>query len=69
MTTQLPKNLPLLPLRNGVLFPSTVLTLPVGRKRSLELVKTLEVSDIIAVGTQRDRRTSNPGKLGTARSV
>ncbi|MEM6273698.1 MAG: endopeptidase La [Myxococcota bacterium] len=51
---------PLLPLRNGVLFPGTVITLPVGRPRSVALLESLQQGDVIAVGVQRDPKTSDP---------
>jgi len=37
----------LLPLRTGVLFPGTVITLPVGRKRSVALVESLQAGAIM----------------------
>ncbi len=52
---------PLLPLRRGVLFPGTAITLPMGRKQSLELVNHLEPNAIIGVGVQRDPQVLNPG--------
>jgi len=54
-------SVPLLPLRNGVLFPGTIITLPVGRERSVALLKAIQAGHIIGVGVQRDRRTENPG--------
>jgi ATP-dependent Lon protease len=53
---------PLLPLRTGVLFPGTVITLPVGRKRSLALVESLHPGDVIAAVTQRDPKVVDPGR-------
>src|SRR5262249_8544287 len=44
---------PLLPLRNGVLFPGTVITLPVGRERSVALVRSLAKADVLGVATQK----------------
>ncbi|MEM6731609.1 MAG: endopeptidase La, partial [Myxococcota bacterium] len=56
-----PENpIPLLPLRNGVLFPGTVITRPVGRPRSVALLETLRQGDVIAVGVQRDAKVSDP---------
>ena len=52
---------PLLPLRRGVLFPGTAITLPMGRKQSLELINHLEPNAIIGVGVQRDAAVLNPG--------
>jgi len=51
---------PLLPLRTGVLFPGTVLTLPVGRKRSVALIQSLHAGDVIGVVTQRDPKVTDP---------
>src|SRR5437762_10875133 len=51
---------PLLPLRNGVLFPGTVITLPLGRKQSVELSKAVRQGDIIGVAVQRDPKEIDP---------
>lgn len=51
---------PVLPLRNGVLFPGTVIALPIGRERSLALVRTLSKGDVIGVVTQKDRAVVDP---------
>jgi ATP-dependent Lon protease len=51
----------LLPLRNGVLFPGTVITLPIGRERSVALVRDLHKGDVIGVATQRDPTVTDPG--------
>jgi ATP-dependent Lon protease len=53
---------PLLPLRTGVLFPGTVITLPVGRKRSVALVESLHRGDVIGTVTQRDPKVADPGR-------
>ncbi len=45
---------PLLPLRSRVLFPGTVLTLPVGRSRSVALLEAVRAGDVIGVAPQRD---------------
>ncbi|MEO7094111.1 MAG: endopeptidase La [Polyangiales bacterium] len=50
----------LLPLRTGVLFPGTVITLPVGRERSVALLRTLHVGDIVGVVAQKDPRHDSP---------
>ncbi|HEX9296191.1 MAG TPA: LON peptidase substrate-binding domain-containing protein, partial [Polyangiaceae bacterium] len=56
-----PKSLfPLLPLRTGVLFPGTMITLPVGRKRSVALVESLHSGDVIGVVTQREPKIVDP---------
>jgi ATP-dependent Lon protease len=56
----LPTELPLLPLRSGVLFPNTTLSLPVGRKRSVSLMSQLRPGEIIAVAMQRDSKVDEP---------
>src|SRR5690349_20923026 len=56
----LPSTFPFLPLRNGVLFPGTIITLPIGRERSVALVKTLRKGDVIGVITQRDPKVTDP---------
>ena len=58
-----PENsVPLLPLRTGVLFPGGVLTLAVGRPRSVALVRTLHEGSVIEVLTQREARTLEPSE-------
>ena len=51
---------PLLPLRTGVLFPGTIITLPVGRKRSVALVESLHPGDVVGVVTQKDPKVADP---------
>ncbi len=51
---------PLLPLRNGVLFPGTVVTIPVGRERSRKLIEDLSPGAVVGVAVQRDPRTLDP---------
>src|SRR5262249_32595315 len=53
---------PVLPLRTGVLFPGTLITLPVGRKRSVALVGSLKTGDVLGVVTQRDPKLVDPGR-------
>src|SRR4051794_19817649 len=52
---------PLLPLRNGVLLPGTVITLPVGRERSVALVRGLSRGDVLGVASQKDASVEVPG--------
>ncbi len=54
-------DLPLLPLRNGVLFPGTSTTIPVGRPRSVALAKSLNRNDLVIIGTQLDVKIAEPG--------
>ncbi|HSN98610.1 MAG TPA: endopeptidase La [Candidatus Nanopelagicales bacterium] len=51
---------PLLPLRTGVLFPGTSITLPVGRSRSVALLNDVRAGDIVGVVAQRDARLEDP---------
>src|SRR6185503_20666182 len=53
---------PLLPLRNGVVFPGTRVTLPVGREKSVALLATVHPGDIVGVVTQRDATLLDPGE-------
>ena len=59
----IPEELPILPLRDTVIFPTAVMPLTVGRESSVQLVN--EVQDrngLLAVVTQRDKTIETPGK-------
>ncbi|MDR8391091.1 endopeptidase La [Aliifodinibius sp. S!AR15-10] len=57
-----PENLPILPLKNTVLFPGVVVPITVGRDKSLELVKdSYENDKIIGVVAQKEEDEENPG--------
>ncbi len=56
----LPTTFALLPLRSGVLFPGTTMSLPVGRPRSVKLIGDVSVGDIIGVAVQRNPKTDEP---------
>lgn len=57
-----PESLPILPLKNTVLFPGVVVPITVGRDRSLALVKEAYAGDkIIGVVTQKDEDVEEPG--------
>jgi ATP-dependent Lon protease len=43
-----------------VLFPGTVITLPVGRKRSIALVEAIHTGDVVGVVSQRDPKVVDP---------
>ncbi len=59
----LPQTLPILALRNAVLFPGTILPITIGRDKSLKLVKALYKSTkIIGAVTQIDAGEENPRK-------
>jgi ATP-dependent Lon protease len=59
-TTTSGNRLALIPLRRGVLFPGTMLTISVGRKRSSAVLGDHKPGDEIVVGTQRDPRDEDP---------
>lgn len=67
--------LPVLPVRNTVLFPHVVLPLAVGRERSIALIKEAATSDSpVAVVTQREADVAEPGeadlyRIGTAAQI
>lgn len=53
--------LPLLALRNIVLFPGVVLPISIGREESLEAVKAAKkMKNFIAVSTQKNRKVEEP---------
>src|ERR1700675_1086898 len=57
----LPHELPILPVRDTVLFPGAVLPLPVGRESSLALLNSLEGTEkILGVVAQLDPRVEAP---------
>lgn len=59
--SEIPGELPILPLKNTVLFPGVVVPITVGRDRSLALVKEAYESDkTIGVVTQKDESVENP---------
>ena len=57
----IPKEIPILPLRNSIMFPHTVMPLVVGRNRSVKLIKDVLASHkIIGVIAQKDARIEDP---------
>src|SRR6187431_2651902 len=60
---QFPDELPVLPIRNAVLFPGAVAPFDVGREKSLALVEDLDAqpSQVIAIFAQRDPSIDDPG--------
>jgi ATP-dependent Lon protease len=73
--SSLPESLPILALRNTVLFPGVVLPITVGRDASLKLVKDAYGGDrLIGVISQRDPEIENPEendlyRVGTAATI
>jgi ATP-dependent Lon protease len=55
-----PKNLPVLPVRDTVLYPHAVLPLTVGRESSVELINSLGEDKTIVVAAQREARVDAP---------
>ena len=57
----LPETLPILPLRNTVLFPGVVIPITAGRDKSISLIKDANNgSKVIGVVSQKDEGTENP---------
>ncbi|WP_299528755.1 endopeptidase La [Ulvibacterium sp.] len=57
----LPETLPILPLRNTVLFPGVVIPITAGRDKSISLIKDANNgSKVIGVVSQKDEETENP---------
>lgn len=58
----IPEVLPILPLRNTVLFPGVVIPITAGRDKSISLIKDANNgSKTIGVVSQKDENTENPG--------
>lgn len=58
----LPETLPILPLRNTVLFPGVVIPITAGRDKSINLIKDANNgSKVIGVVSQKDEEVENPG--------
>ena len=59
---EVPENLSILPLRNSVLFPGSIIPIDVGRKKSVRLVEEAISKERPAIGilTQKDARTEDP---------
>ena len=57
-------DLPVLPIRNAVLFPGAVAPFDVGREKSVALVEAVQnlPSPVIAIFAQRDPSTDDPGE-------
>ena len=60
--TDVPDVLPILPLRNTVLFPGVVLPITVGRKKSLKLIQDVNKgSKLLGTVAQKDYTVDEPG--------
>lgn len=71
----IPETIPILPIRNTVLFPGVIIPVTVSREKSLILVKNAYKNNIpIGVIAQKDLNAEEPGiddlyRVGTAASV
>ena len=70
-----PKDLPILPLRNNVLFPGVVIPITVGRDKSIKLIQEANKGNkIIGVVSQKNQEEETPGfddlhKTGTVAQI
>jgi ATP-dependent Lon protease len=59
--TNIPEVLPILPLRNTVLFPGVVIPISVGRNKSLKLIREIyKKNKILGTVAQKDASTDEP---------
>ena len=74
-TAELPESLPILPLRNTVLFPGVVIPITVGRDKSIKLIKDSYKGDrLIGVVSQKEVSIEDPtfsqlNRVGTAATI
>ena len=60
----IPEELPILPVRDAVIFPNAVIPLTVGRESSVKLINDVQQGDgMLVVLTQRDKRVDSPGPM------
>ena len=58
----LPESLPILPLKNTVMFPGVVIPITASRDKSIKLIKDSNTkSKLIGVVSQKDSKVQNPG--------
>lgn len=73
--SELPKELPILPLRNTVLFPGVILPITVGREKSIRLVNDIYKKDkVIGTVAQLNAQVNEPEeedmyRLGTVAQI
>ena len=71
----IPEELPILPVRDAVIFPNAVVPLNVGRESSVKLINDVQQGDgMLVVLTQRDKHVDSPGpqdlyEIGTVSMV
>ncbi|MBR8534711.1 endopeptidase La [Carboxylicivirga sediminis] len=72
---EVPDILPILPLRNTVLFPGVIIPISIGREKSLTLIKEIQKSKgVFGAVAQKDIKVDNPQKedlydIGTVAKV
>ena len=72
---ELPEVVPLLPIKNTVLFPGVVIPITVGRDKSIQLIRDANKSKIpIGVVAQKDRKVEDPSindlyEMGTVAQI
>ena len=55
------KEIPILPLRNTMLFPGTLLPITIGRRSSLRMINEVsKTGEVIGVFSQKDDSVDNP---------
>jgi ATP-dependent Lon protease len=58
----IPAELPILPVRDAVIFPNAVIPLTVGRESSVKIINDVQQGDgMLVVLTQRDKKVDAPG--------
>ena len=73
--TDFPSDIPILPLRNNVLFPGVVIPITVGRDKSIDLIKYANNKDkVVGVVSQKNPEEENPtlkdlNKIGTVGTI
>ena len=72
---EIPSSLPILPLRNTVLFPGVVIPITVGRDKSIKLIKEVYKKDkLVGIVSQKDASIEDPtiddlNKIGTVAHI
>ena len=60
--TELPDVLPILPLKNTVLFPGVIIPITVGREKSLKLIREVNKKNkLLGAVAQKDDKVDDPG--------
>ncbi|MCL2329065.1 MAG: endopeptidase La [Bacteroidetes bacterium] len=60
-TIEIQKTLPILPLKNAILFPGNVMPITVNREKSIQLIQEFsKTTKLIATATQKNQSETNP---------